>query len=93
MPVTGLQPFPLVFRPHPNLFDDVENSLYRSEGFQDDPELLWRLTTDAVQLLNRYSPDLAAGFCSEINTVAFMPRQPGGAKSFSMRNFYIEHVA
>jgi hypothetical protein len=89
VPVAMTQPFPVVYCPYPNLFDDVEKKLYRGEGFEGDQKLLCQLTTDAFQLMNKYSTDIACGFRREINTVAFMARQHGGTKSFSLRNFYI----
>jgi hypothetical protein len=85
----GDEPFPTVYRPHPHLFDDVQGTLYRGDRCHHETKVLWRLANDAVQAINRYSSDLAFGFCREIGTVAFMARQPGEAKSFSMRNFYI----
>ena len=80
--------FPIIYKPHPNLFDDIQDTLYRGDG-DYDVEVLKRLAYETLSLLRRYSPEIAAGFCREINTVAFMPRQRGEVKSFSMRNFYI----
>ena len=83
------QPFPVVYRPHPNLFDDIERNLYRGNGCDIDSFRLSQLVENAFNLLVGYSPDIASGFRREINTVAMMARQLGGTKSFSLRNFYI----
>lgn len=89
VPVTMGQPFPVVYCPHPNLFEDIEKNLYRGEASVYDSPLLCEHIRDAFHLLDKYSPDIASGFRREINTVALMTRQPGGTKSFSLRNFYI----
>jgi hypothetical protein len=85
------EPFPIVYRPYPNLFDDIDRRLYRGDGCQLETKQLWRLAKEALRVISSYSTDLAAGFCREISTVAFLAPQPGDRDfgSFSKRNFYI----
>ena len=85
------EPFPIVYRPCPHLFDDIDHQLYRGEGCQLETKQLWRLAKEALRVIISYSTDLAAGFCRAISTVAFLARQPGDREfgSFSKRNYYI----
>jgi hypothetical protein len=81
--------FPLVYSPHPNLFDDIDSRHYRGAGFNGTRDLCMFSAEGAVRLMNLYCPVLASNFCREIKTIAFMPGQVGDARSFSMRNFYV----
>lgn len=82
-------PFPLIYRPYPNLFSDIEGRYYRGDSSTLSLTSLAQLTERAIQIISRYCPDLAAGITARISTIAFMPRQPAAARSFSLRNFYI----
>jgi hypothetical protein len=85
------EPFPIVYRPYPHLFDDIDPQLYWGHGCQLETKQLWRLAKEAVRVISSYSTELAAGFCREISTVAFLAPKPGTGEfgSFSKRNFYI----
>jgi len=85
------EPFPIVYRPCPHLFDDIDHQLYRGDGCQLETKELWRLAKEAVRVISSYCTDLAAGFCRAVSTVAFLSRQPGDPEfgSFSKRNYYI----
>jgi hypothetical protein len=79
----------LIYKPYPSLFADVHSTYYRGDGYEGDCDSLVALTRKSIDLLRRYSPDLAGSFCEEIHTIGFMRRDTGSSKSFSLRNYYI----
>jgi len=86
---TGLEPFPVIYSPYPHLFDDVEHRFYKGDEEYSEITALRNLVDSSFRSIQRYAPELAVGFRREIRTVGLMARQPGDAKSFSVRNFYI----
>lgn len=84
-----IESFPTLYRPHPSLFDDIERNFYRGDPSKESLESISEISLRAFSSMQRYSPDLANRFCQEIGTVSFMAREPGTAKSFSKRNFYV----
>jgi hypothetical protein len=83
------QAYPIVFRPHSDLFADLDKQMYRGGSVQGKLRYYQELTKAAVDLIALYSPDLANRFCCDVRVIAFMPSHIGDGRSFSMRNFYI----
>jgi hypothetical protein len=89
VPTTHSGPFPLLYRPFPGLFDDVESRLYRgSDPDNRTAAELSELSVRALEIIDGYSHEMAVAFCEHVGTVAFMPPSKD-AKSFSLRNYYI----
>ncbi len=87
----GQSPFPVVYKPVEGLFSDIKAELYRSDS-QITARSCLALAKSGMELLRRYSSELATGFCDEISIIAFMSESNGRARSFSMRNFFVGAV-
>lgn len=82
---------PLIYRPHPHLFDDVSASLYRGNEERTVDSMV-HLTSQALSLIDLFCPDLSGRLRSRISCVAFIPKQRYSSKSYSFRNHFIGGV-
>lgn len=78
-----------VFRPYPNLFDDVEPRLYGSQISKLSNEDMDRLLQEAFEVINSYSSQLCNRIISQLSTVALLREIHSRPVSFSLRNLFI----
>lgn len=78
-----------VFRPYPNLFDDVEPRLYGSQISMMSNENINGALQDAFEVINRYSSPLCNRIISQLSTVALLREPDSRPVSFSLRNLFI----
>lgn len=78
-----------VYRPHHNLFDDVEPALYGDQFSNKLNAELSELLTDAFGLIDQYSPTLRKNIVDQISTIALLKEPKGRPNSYSLRNRYI----
>jgi hypothetical protein len=78
-----------VFRPYPNLFNDVEPRLYGSQISKLSNEDMNRLLQEAFEVINCYSSPLCNRIIRHLSTVALLRESHSRPVSFSLRNLYI----
>ncbi|RQH12657.1 HEXXH motif-containing putative peptide modification protein [Bradyrhizobium sp. RP6] len=86
---TGNPSTPSIYRPYPNLFDDLRVDLYHWHGRSCRAGEAEGYIEQAFRLIDRYSPSLKENVCTVLNTIALMPYDAELARSFTLRNFYI----
>jgi hypothetical protein len=75
---------PVIYRPHPHLFDDIAAELYVGDDARSDPAELGRLFNAAMTELRRYCPQLATSFCRTVGGIGFTAGKfEGSARSYS----------
>jgi len=80
---------PLVYVPHPGLFDDIAGGLYHGAGSAAMVADLGAGITAAFRDLKTYSQELWSGVSETISVIAFTADDLAETRSFSMRTSYI----